>query len=106
MIVKQFHSREEVARFSESVVFNCSGLGARELFNDQSLTPVRGQLEILLPQPEIDYCYLSSGYMFPRRDGIVLGGTWDHDDWNLNPDPEQGSWILETHTQIMSAAKN
>jgi D-amino-acid oxidase len=106
VIVKQFHSREEVARLSEAVVFNCSGLGARELFNDQSLTPVRGQLEILLPQPEVDYCYLSSGYMFPRRDGIVLGGTWDHDDWNLNPDPEQGSWILETHTQIMSSAKN
>lgn len=105
VIVKQFHSREELARLSESVVFNCSGLGARELFNDHSLTPVRGQLEILLPQPEVDYCYLSSGYMFPRRDGIVLGGTWDHDDWNLDPDPEQGSWILETHTQIMSGAK-
>ena len=106
VVVKQFHSREEIARLSEAVVFNCSGLGARELFNDQSLTPVRGQLEILLPQPEVDYCYLSSGYMFPRSDGIVLGGTWDHDDWNLNPDPEQASWILETHTQIMNAAKS
>lgn len=105
VVVRQFHSREEIARLSEAVVFNCSGLGARELFNDQSLTPVRGQLEILLPQPEVDYCYVSYGHMFPRRDGIVLGGTFDRDDWNLNPDFEQASWILETHTQIMSGAK-
>ena len=68
----------------EPVIFNCTGLGSRALFDDEELIPVRGQLEVLLPQPEIDYCYLSSGYMFPRRDGIILGGTWDHDDWSLN----------------------
>jgi len=62
---------------------------------------VRGQLEILLPEPEIDYCYLSSGYMFPRRDGIILGGTWDHDDWSLTPNPEQATEILNSHIQIM-----
>ena len=106
VVVKQFRSREEIGRLPEQVIFNCTGLGARELFNDQELTPVRGQLEILLPQPEVDYCYLSAGYMFPRRDGVVLGGTWDHDDWNLNPNPEQSTWILETHAEIMKALKN
>jgi D-amino-acid oxidase len=105
LVVKEFKNREEILRLPESVIFNCSGLGARGLFNDEALTPVRGQLEILLPQPEIDYCYLSAGYMFPRRDGIVLGGTWDHDDWNLNPNPEQSTWILQTHTEIMKAMK-
>jgi len=104
VVVKQFRSREEIARLPEQVIFNCTGLGARDLFNDESLSPVRGQLEILLPQPEVDYCYLSSGYMFPRRDGVVLGGTWDHDDWNLNPNPEQSTMILETHTEIMKGA--
>jgi len=105
VVVKQFRSREEIARLSESVVFNCSGLGSRDLFGDQGIKPVRGQLEILLPQPEVDYCYLSRGYMFPRRDGIVLGGTWDHDDWSLEPNPEQSAWILETHTEIMKGLK-
>ena len=62
---------------------------------------MRGQLEILLPQPEVDYCYLSDGYMFPRRDGILLGGTWDHDDWSLTPNPDQATSILEGHIQIM-----
>ena len=101
LVVKEFRNREEIARLPETVIFNCSGLGARALFNDEELIPVRGQLEVLLPQPEIDYCYLSSGYMFPRRDGIILGGTWDRDDWSLAPNPDQASWILDTHEEIM-----
>ena len=102
VVVKEFKTREEVARLREQVVFNCTGLGARALFNDEKLIPVRGQLEVLLPQPEVDYCYLAAGsYMFPRRDGIVLGGTWDHDDWNLEPDPKTTAAILEAHAEIM-----
>lgn len=105
VVVKEFRSREEIARLPETVIFNCSGLGARALFADEELVPVRGQLEVLLPQPEIDYCYLSSGYMFPRRDGVILGGTWDHDDWNLAPNAEQASWILDTHAEIMKGLR-
>ena len=105
VVVKEFRSREEIMRLSEPVIFNCTGLGARALFNDQKLGPVRGQLEILLPQPEIDYCYLSTGYMFPRHDGIILGGTFDHDDWSLAPRPEQTTGILEAHAEIMKGLK-
>jgi glycine/D-amino acid oxidase-like deaminating enzyme len=94
-----------VARLPESVIFNCTGLGARALFGDQELIPVRGQLEVLLPQPEIDYCYLGNGYMFPRRDGIILGGTWDHDDWSLAPNADQTTQIFEAHTEIMKGFK-
>jgi D-amino-acid oxidase len=101
VVVREFRNKQELARLRQPVIFNCTGLGSRALFGDEELSPVRGQLEILLPQPEIDYCYLSSGYMFPRRDGIVLGGTWDHDDWSLTPDPEQATDILEAHMEIM-----
>jgi glycine/D-amino acid oxidase-like deaminating enzyme len=106
VVVQEFKSREQIARLREPVVFNCTGLGSRALFDDKELTPVRGQLEVLLPQPEIDYAYLSSGYMFPRRDGIILGGTWDHDDWSLTPDPEQATGILEAHMEIMKDLKS
>jgi len=101
VVVKEFRNREEIARLREPVIFNCTGLGSGALFDDEQLIPVRGQLEVLLPQPEIDYCYLSSGYMFPRRDGVVLGGTWDHDNWSLTPDPEQANGILQAHMEIM-----
>src|SRR5918997_1431431 len=105
LVVRGFRNREEVMRLPEPVIFNCTGLGARALFGDQKLRPVRGQLEVLLPQPEIDYCYLSSGYMFPRRDGIILGGTWDHGDWSLTPKAKQTTRILEEHTEIMKGLK-
>lgn len=106
VVVKEFRNRREIARLPEQVVFNCTGLGSRELFADEELIPVRGQLEVLLPQPEIDYCYLSSGYMFPRRDGVVLGGTWDHGDWSLTPNAEQANNILETHKSIMNGLRS
>src|SRR6185436_15028731 len=106
VVVKEFWSRAEIARLREQVIFNCTGLGARTLFNDEELSPVRGQLEILLPQPEIDYCYLGNGYMFPRRDGIILGGTWDHDDWSLTTNPDQAAEILDAHMEIMKGLKS
>jgi len=105
VVVREFRSREEIMRLPEPVVFNCTGLGARALFDDQKLSPVRGQLEVLVPQPEVDYCYLSRGYMFPRRDGIILGGTFDHDDWSLEPRADQATGILETHAEIMKGLK-
>jgi hypothetical protein len=105
LVVKEFRGREEIKRLPEQVIFNCTGLGARALFGDQQLEPVRGQLEVLLPQPEVDYCYLSSGYMFPRHDGIILGGTFDHGDWSLAPKPEQTTGILEAHAEIMKGLK-
>lgn len=105
LVVKELRDRAEVMRLTEPVIFNCTGLGARALFGDEKLGPVRGQLEVLLPQPEVDYCYLGRGYMFPRRDGIILGGTFDHDDWSLAPRQEQTAEILEEHAEIMKGLK-
>jgi D-amino-acid oxidase len=106
IVIKEFRSREEVARLREPVIVNCTGLGARALFGDEKLIPVRGQLEVLLPQPEIDYCYISGSlYMFPRRDGIILGGTFEHDRWSLDADAAQTTLTLEGHGEIMKGLR-
>lgn len=106
IVVREFRSPEEIAALAEPVVYNCTGLGSRALFNDERLIPVRGQLEVLLPQPEIDYCYLSGGhYMFPRRDGIILGGTFEHQRWSLEPDAEQVTSILQAHAELMKGLR-
>jgi len=105
LVVKEFKSREEVMRLSEPVIFNCSGLGARALFGDEKLIPARGQLEVLLPQPEIDYAYIGAGHMFPRSDGILLGGTFDRDDWSLEVNPNHSNYILNTHIEMMKRVK-
>jgi glycine/D-amino acid oxidase-like deaminating enzyme len=106
IVVREFRSREEIMRLAEPVVFNCTGLGARQLFGDEKLIPVRGQLEVLLPQPEIDYGYIGAGHMFPRTDGIFLGGTFDRDDWSLAVNTEQANRIIQAHTEIMKGFKS
>lgn len=88
------------------LVVNCTGLGAKELFGDGELEPVRGQLSVLAPQPAVDYITLHGGrYMFPRSDGVVLGGTFQHGDADLAPDPATERQIVAEHAAFFAAMK-
>ncbi len=99
--IRRFATPADVAALPESLVFNCTGLGSRELFGDTVLQPARGQLAILLPQPEVRYAYMgTAGYMFPRADGIVLGGTFELDEWDATPDPKAIAQILASHKRF------
>ena len=93
LVVRDFGTAREIAVLSENLIFNCTGLGARDLFHDEELIPIRGQLVFLLPQPEVDYMTVGPGkiYMFPRHDGILLGGTFQRGDSNTTPDPRSRS---------------
>ncbi len=71
------------------------------LFGDTELQPVRGQLAILMPQPEVRYAFAGgSGYMFPRPDGIILGGTFERDVWDPTPDPSDIARIVRSHQRF------
>jgi len=89
---------------SESLIFNCTGLGARTLLHDDELIPVRGQLTFLLPQPEVQYMTTGPGniYMFPRRDGILLGGSHEENNWNLEVDPATKNRVLRENALLFS----
>jgi glycine/D-amino acid oxidase-like deaminating enzyme len=102
--IRSFAAVQEVAALPETLVFNCTGLGAKELFGDPQLIPVRGQLVTLLPQPEVDYALgTRTGYMFPRRDGIVLGGTFQPGRTSTDPDPATTDRILASHKAVFDA---
>jgi glycine/D-amino acid oxidase-like deaminating enzyme len=74
------------------------------LFGDTELRPARGQLAILLPQPEIRYAFTGeAGYMFPRPDGILLGGTFELDQWSTEPEPDAIARILASHRRLFGA---
>jgi D-amino-acid oxidase len=103
VVVGELASREALAALPEPVIMNCTGLGSRELFGDTELTPVKGQLSVLLPQPEIDYTVLQgSYYMFPRRDGILLGGTFERGVSDVTPDREAEKRVIEAHQRIFA----
>lgn len=104
IVVRTFHSASDVAALREPVVFNCTGLGARSLFDDTALEPVRGQLTVLEPQPAVNYTYLTGQlYMFPRSDGIVLGGTFERGNWSTTVDLATQARILAGHEAIFGA---
>jgi glycine/D-amino acid oxidase-like deaminating enzyme len=101
--LQEFHNISEIATLPQPVVVNCTGLGARDLFSDAELIPIKGQLTFLLPQPEINYIVLAGDlYMFPRQDGIVLGGTHVRGDWSLEPDLAAKKRILTGHADLFS----
>ncbi len=101
--VREFGTRADIATLPESLVFNCTGLGSHSLFGDTELVPIRGQLAVLLPQPEILYAFTGdAGYMFPRPDGILIGGTFERGEWDATPQPDAIARIIANHRRIMA----
>ncbi len=102
---RRFETLENVEALEEPAVVNCTGLGAGALFGDAALTPIRGQLMLLAPQPEVRHGYawrsaLGFLYMYPRASSIVLGGTRELGDWSRAIDPATHARILAGHEAI------
>lgn len=103
VIVREFGSAADLVALDEPLVMNCTGLGAKELTGDTQLEPIRGQLSVLAPQAAIDYITLHGGhYMFPRTDGIVLGGTFQHGNADMQPNVATEAEIVADHAAFFS----
>ncbi len=97
MIRKTFESLDQILEaLDHDVLVNCLGLGAGDVMNDPAVVPVRGQLVMLKPQPRLDYLYGGSGYIFPRSDAVVVGGSFERGVSDPTPDPEMCAQILAT----------
>jgi D-amino-acid oxidase len=96
--VRAFADAAELHTLDEPVIINCTGLGSYSLFDDKEMFPIKGQLVVLKPEADINYLMINRGfYMFPRQDGVLLGGTFDKHDWSLEPDPAETARILDQH---------
>jgi glycine/D-amino acid oxidase-like deaminating enzyme len=86
----------DIARLKQKIVINCTGLGAGDLFNDPRVSPIKGHL-VLLPAQKLNYLF--SGYecndwvqyVFPRQDGVIVGGTYQDD----RPDTKTNAKVAE-----------
>lgn len=105
-VVRDFVDRADVLSLAEPVIFNCTGLGAAQLFGDTELTPVKGQLLFLPPDLDVDYLTIGGGegllYMFPRSDALVLGGTFLVGDGTTHADPAESRRILAGHQALFA----
>jgi len=116
IVVRKFDTQRDLASLSEPIVINCTGLGARDLFGDKELLPLKGQLVVMVPQDEINY-HTNGGlherpapgqlgiHMMSRRDGIILGGTSQRDVWTLEPDEAERKRVVDSHIQVFGSMR-
>jgi len=117
IIVRKFDTPRDLAALGEPIVMNCTGLGARDLFADQELVPLKGQLTVLVPQADVNY-HTNGGvrdaqprpgglgiHMMARSDGIVLGGTSQRGVWTLDPDEDERKRVVDSHIAVFSAMR-
>jgi len=98
IVIRTFETSRDLMSLAESVIVNCTGLGSYSLFDDKELVPIKGQLTVVVPQPEVNY--RASGRLpdapaggaaasiNPRGDGIVVGNLQDRGNWSLEPDED------------------
>jgi glycine/D-amino acid oxidase-like deaminating enzyme len=112
--IRTFGTPRDVAALDEPVVVNCTGLGAKALFGDPELMPLKGQLIVMIPQEEV--AFSTNGtvpsfpstpgafvHMMPRRDGIILGGTSERDVWTLEINEEERRRVVDAHVALFDA---
>jgi D-amino-acid oxidase len=111
LVIQNFGNQTDVLALPETVIFNCTGLGAASLFDDSNLVPAKGQLVYLPPDPAIDYMTIGGGFggehgflhMFPRRDVLVLGGIFRLGDSSRNVEPDETERIVHEHMKLFDS---
>lgn len=91
------------------LIVNCSGLGSRDLTNDNHLKPVRGQVtkvkapwlyEVFLHEDDV------GNYIIPNTNNVVLGGTHQVGDYNLKVSMADSAFILNGCKKIHPSLEN
>lgn len=108
---RTFKDRREVTALSESVIINCTGFGAKALFGDETLIPVRGQIAWLEAQPDAQYGIDFGGASaLSRRDGIAIQDRGETDDFGVDihdetPDRAEFEAVLARLQQVTASRR-
>jgi glycine/D-amino acid oxidase-like deaminating enzyme len=89
---REFVHPRQFASLRERTIVNATGYGARALWGDASIVPVRGQTARLVPQPEVRYGLILRGgnlVVVPRADGLLVQAQGEHDFGNDNTQPDR-----------------
>ncbi|CAI2350398.1 unnamed protein product [Caenorhabditis sp. 36 PRJEB53466] len=85
---------DDVAAEGYGVIVNCTGLGSRQLFDDEEIHPVRGQIMRVQCGAVKHFLYDGQYYALLNDSCIILGGTAQPNDWNLSIDGPTASRIF------------
>jgi len=94
IVRREFPDRATMVDLKESVIVNCSGYGAKKLWTDKNLMPVRGQINWLAPQLDARYgVFYRNVTALSRRDGVIVQYTGPNEDFGFGDEseiPDQG----------------
>ena len=106
VVARDFKNLSDVLSLKEGTIFNCTGLGAKALFDDEDLRPAKGQLVFMPPDPAVDFLTVGGGsdvtYMFSRKGEILLGGSFELDNWSREPDPQVTERIIADNQALFA----
>ncbi|MEO6548965.1 MAG: FAD-dependent oxidoreductase [Ferruginibacter sp.] len=105
-IERHIDSLDKIAEQYE-VVINCSALGARKLCGDKTVVPVRGQVALLQPRANMSI-YLDNEnllYIVPRKDAIIVGGTYEVGVETEATEPATIERLLKNAFEVMPELK-
>lgn len=101
---RSFATKHDLTDLRQTVIANCTGLGARTLVGDETLEPVRGQLVLTEPRAELSYMAVAPHeglYLLPRADAVVLGATKNPGSWLLEPDETETRHLLDATRPLL-----
>jgi glycine/D-amino acid oxidase-like deaminating enzyme len=105
---REFHAPSDLAALRQQLIVNCTGYGARQLWSDESIIPIRGQIAWLLPQDGVRYgMYYNGITVLGRRDGIAVQPNPLGDDtgWN-DPNEEPDRAAAEAGVRVLQGLYN
>lgn len=104
--IAEFSHASQLLKLPEKTLINATGYGARALFNDESVIPVRGQTARLIPQPEVRYgLRIKNLSMVPRSDGLLVQVLDDPGNFNNSDATPDRQFAEESVRQLAQLLK-
>lgn len=103
---KSLNRLSEAISSSTIVLFNCSGIGAHSLSNDEKVFPVRGQVLVIdaphIKENRMEWGTDSATYIIPRPDSteVVLGGFVQKGNWSGDTFKAETEDIIQRTTAL------
>ncbi|KAK9708021.1 FAD dependent oxidoreductase [Popillia japonica] len=106
IIMKKIESFSQLNEYD--LIINCTGISSKYLNSDEKVKPIRGQIARVVAPWQFDIQMDDSDdghYIIPNQDSVILGGTHQINNWNVNPTSVDMKFILDGCAQLVPALK-
>jgi D-amino-acid oxidase len=105
-IEREINSFDEIKNDFDFII-NCTALGSQKLCNDKNIIPVRGQVALIETRTDFPI-YLDNEkplYLVPRKDAMIVGGTYEENMYEEKTEPSTIKKILNNAYAVFPELK-